>query len=73
MLAVSDEHIEITAVSKPRPEERCWLCGERTGHAGVGDGSIYCECGDGPFCDDCWHDHFCEFIEAEAAGENTDA
>lgn len=36
--------------------EYCCVCGEPTGNAGRGDGSIYGEDGDGPFCASCFGD-----------------
>ena len=41
----------------PRPLEYCFVCGQSTGNAGQGDGSLYCECDKGPFCDECWNNH----------------
>ena len=41
----------------PRPLEYCFICGEPTGRAGQGDGSLYCECDRGPFCEECWEKH----------------
>ena len=38
-----------------RDIEMCCNCNSPTGKAGRGDDSIYCECGDGPFCLDCYH------------------
>jgi hypothetical protein len=49
-------------VKEPR-YEYCFLCGEPTGRAGKGDDSIYCVRGDGPFCEECWHQH-CEMCDA---------
>jgi hypothetical protein len=46
-------------------EERCCMCDDATGRAGKGDDSIYCNCGAGPFCLDCWHDHQFRCVEAE--------
>lgn len=46
-----------------RELEYCCNCEGPTGHAGAGDGSIYCECDEGPFCLECWHLHQCEFKE----------
>lgn len=40
-----------------QPTEYCCDCKEPTGKAGVGDGSIYCDCGKGPFCEGCYDDH----------------
>lgn len=40
--------------------EYCFLCGEPTERAGRSDDSIYCNCGAGPFCLDCWHKHECD-------------
>lgn len=37
--------------------ERCCNCDEPTGRAGRADDSLYCECGEGPFCEDCWDEH----------------
>ena len=47
--------------------EYCFCCGEPTGHAGAGDGSIYCECDAGPLCDECWELHNCEYAEKETS------
>jgi len=50
--------------------EYCCVCDEPTGKAGPGDGSIYCDCGAGPFCTECWAGHWCADKEAaEATGE----
>ncbi|KKN47700.1 hypothetical protein LCGC14_0660230 [marine sediment metagenome] len=40
-----------------RPLEYCFNCNDATGRAGQGDGSLYCECDEGPFCEDCWEEH----------------
>ncbi len=46
--------------SEPKDElERCCSCDEPTGRAGRADDSLYCECGAGPFCEDCWDEHEC--------------
>lgn len=37
--------------------ETCVKCDSATDKAGDGDGSIYCPCGEGPFCDSCWDEH----------------
>ncbi len=47
-----------------RPLEECYVCGKYTGRAGRADDSIYCECGAGPFCEECWDGHWC--LEREA-------
>jgi len=40
--------------SQEQELEECCRCGEPTGNAGRGDGSIYCdECDTGPFCAEC--------------------
>ncbi len=44
-------------MNEQRPLEYCFNCGSPTGKAGQGDGSLYCECDAGPFCDDCWEIH----------------
>jgi hypothetical protein len=44
-------------MEKQRPLEYCFHCGGPTGKAGQGDGSLYCECDAGPFCEDCWEEH----------------
>ena len=41
----------------PRPLEYCFVCDEPTGRAGQSDGSLYCECDAGPFCERCWDNH----------------
>jgi hypothetical protein len=51
----------------PEKVEYCAVCGEPTGKAGPGDGSIYCNCGAGPLCEKCWAGHWC----AEKALEET--
>jgi len=48
-----------------RPCERCVDCDEPTGRAGIADDSIYCNCGEGPFCVECWQVHKLICIEAE--------
>lgn len=40
-----------------RPLEYCFNCNDLTGKAGQGDGSLYCECDEGPFCNECWDEH----------------
>lgn len=55
-----------------RPLEYCHVCDEPTGRAGQGDGSLYCECDRGPFCEECWEKHHNSDIERDAlvrAGE----
>jgi hypothetical protein len=43
---------------KDRPLEECVKCGDPTGKAGPGDGSLYCERDDkGPYCDECYRIH----------------
>ena len=44
--------------------EYCTVCSSRTGRAGRGEDSIYCdECEEarglevGPFCEECWENH----------------
>uniref|UniRef100_A0A6M3LX22 RING-type domain-containing protein n=1 Tax=viral metagenome TaxID=1070528 RepID=A0A6M3LX22_9ZZZZ len=49
--------------------EYCLACGEPTGRAGRGDDSIYCDCGSGPFCIECWRCHICEFKSEEDDSE----
>ncbi|KKK71737.1 hypothetical protein LCGC14_2910970, partial [marine sediment metagenome] len=34
--------------------EYCCECGEPTGKAGAGDGSLYTDDGEGPYCEECW-------------------
>ena len=34
-------------------EETCFACDEDTGIC-----PMYCECGKGPFCSDCWYEHW---------------
>lgn len=40
--------------------EECSVCLTNTGHAGEGEDSLFCECGEGPFCCDCWDEHECD-------------
>jgi hypothetical protein len=44
---------------KEQTLEYCQLCGDATGKAGAADGSIFCNCGAGPFCLPCWRNHWC--------------
>ena len=37
-----------------RPIERCCVCDDPTGKLGFGDGSLYTESGNGPFCESCY-------------------
>ena len=54
------EHQAINARYPGATDERCCMCGNPTGNAGRGNGSIFCdECGEGPFCRDCWNEHDC--------------
>ena len=41
--------------------EECAICGDRTGKAGQGDGSLFCEtCEKGPLCEECHGKHEAE-------------
>lgn len=40
-----------------QPYECCDSCGTATEKAGAGDGSLYCDCGAGPFCEGCYDEH----------------
>ena len=52
------EHNAINAREYPGTRELCVVCDTPTGHAGRGDGSLYCGgCGRGPFCDACYEGH----------------
>lgn len=59
-----------------RPAELCLYCGDATGHAGQGDGSLFVGT-IGPFCDDCYSEATSEYeaeltrlrAEAERLGE----
>lgn len=52
------QHAEVNARYPGCTEEHCSQCGERTGRAGRGEDSIYCdECEAGPFCEQCWREH----------------
>ena len=35
-------------------EERCCICDEPTGKAGIADDSLYGDKGDGPYCENCF-------------------
>ena len=37
--------------------ELCCYCDNPTGNAGEDDDSLYCDCGEGPFCDRCFERH----------------
>lgn len=47
------QHADVNARYPGCTLEYCCECGEATGHAGAGDGSLYTE-DSGPFCDECW-------------------
>ena len=48
------------------PLEMCWECGEPTGKAGANEDSLYCaECGDGPFCEQCFNTHMDNHNQAD--------
>ena len=49
----------------PMPVEHCCDCDAVTGRAGRGDDSIYCNCGRGPFCSECWKEHQEQCPDAE--------
>ena len=42
--------------------EVCCNCGDPTGKAGPMDDSVYCQCGVGPFCDNCDDQHISECL-----------
>jgi len=48
-----------------KSEEKCIDCGDSTGRAGQSDDSMYCPCGDGPFCEDCWTSHLADCLVAQ--------
>lgn len=50
--------------------ERCAKCDDYTGHAGAADDSLFCPCGDGPFCCDCWAEHARECPEHGRAAQD---
>lgn len=47
--------------------EYCWICGDATGKAGLGDGSIYDDDGDGPYCENCYG----EYLDGQEAKKNS--
>lgn len=48
-----DSHAAVNARYPGCTLEHCCKCGEATGAAGPGDGSIYAEDGSGPYCATC--------------------
>ena len=40
-------------------QEECCLCASDTSKAGRDDNSLYCICGYGPFCEDCYNREPC--------------
>ena len=54
------------------PLEYCLACGEPTEKAGPGDGSLYCNCGSGPFCQECYDNHICDEKDADDVDERTE-
>lgn len=49
-----DQHAAVNARYPGCTLEYCCECGEATGNAGPGDGSLYDNDGNGPFCDACF-------------------
>lgn len=47
-------HARINAQHYPGTLEICDACDEPTGNAGAGDGSLFTDEGEGPFCEACW-------------------
>jgi len=47
--------------------ERCCECDQPTGKAGMGDGSLYLDGGQGPFCDSCYS--FADWVRKSALRE----
>ncbi len=53
------KHEAWNATNYPGTLEMCSVCDDPTGRCE--DDSINCDdCGAGPFCPDCWHEHPCE-------------
>jgi len=66
MLAEREQPEGKGGVMNQKPLEDCCVCDEATGRAGRGDDSIYCNCGAGPFCVDCWRGHACEWKDDDS-------
>ena len=49
------DHERINSLGFPGTRELCCECDEPTGNAGAGDGSLFTDDGEGPFCGPC-HD-----------------
>ena len=49
------EHAAVNAICPGLTLERCCECDDPTGRAGRGDGSLYDDDDEGPFCGDCWN------------------
>jgi hypothetical protein len=57
-LLLQSQHEAVNARYPGCTMETCCDCGGRTGRAGRGDDSIYCDqCDEGPFCSECWKLH----------------
>jgi len=50
------EHQAINNAYPGATLEYCCECGNPTGRAGRGNGSLYSDDGEGPLCDECWED-----------------
>ena len=49
-----NQHAAVNARYPGCTEEYCCECGRPTGNAGRGDGSLYSDDGEGPFCAPCY-------------------
>lgn len=49
-------------------DEICSQCDEPISFVGQGEDSLYCECGEGPFCSSCYNRHI--EIEFDKPGED---
>ena len=48
------QHDAVNARYPGCTDEHCCACGQATGNAGIGDGSLYADDGEGPYCWECY-------------------
>lgn len=59
-----DHHAVVNGRYPGLTREHCFLCEAETGRAGKHDDSIYDSAGEGPYCEECFHNHPERFDEA---------
>lgn len=57
---LQSQHAAVNARYPGCTDEHCCACGRATGNAGVGDGSLYADDGEGPYCWECYRSALAE-------------